>query len=196
MAVDILGLVGPQGSGKDTVADLLVEECGWVKISFADPVRECAWAINPVIVDEKIVGGWDEYRSLVNEYGYDKAKRSFPEMRTFLQTLATDAVRDIIGKYTWTELWLERAYKALEEGKRVVAADVRFETELETLEAAPGVAKIARIHRPGVRREDSHASEAYESQIQADFPIYNEGTIEQLRFTIKALDEQLASLDT
>lgn len=35
----LIGLTGPAGSGKDTVADLLVTHCGLVKLAFADPLK-------------------------------------------------------------------------------------------------------------------------------------------------------------
>ena len=36
----ILGLTGVRGSGKDTLADHLVERYNFKRIAFADPVRE------------------------------------------------------------------------------------------------------------------------------------------------------------
>jgi hypothetical protein len=35
----IVGISGFAGSGKDTVADFLAEECGFVKVAFADPLK-------------------------------------------------------------------------------------------------------------------------------------------------------------
>ena len=37
--ITIIGLTGPAGSGKDTVADLLVTHCGFYKMAFADALR-------------------------------------------------------------------------------------------------------------------------------------------------------------
>ena len=36
----LLGLSGFKGSGKDSVADFLVEEHGWLKMSFAEPLKD------------------------------------------------------------------------------------------------------------------------------------------------------------
>ena len=36
----LLGLSGGRGSGKTTIANYLVEEYGYSKISFAEPVRD------------------------------------------------------------------------------------------------------------------------------------------------------------
>jgi hypothetical protein len=40
--MNIVGLSGRAGVGKDTVADVLVKEFGYVKVSFADPLKRCA----------------------------------------------------------------------------------------------------------------------------------------------------------
>lgn len=38
----VLGLLGPAGSGKDLVADWLIEKQGFVKVPFADPIKRFA----------------------------------------------------------------------------------------------------------------------------------------------------------
>lgn len=42
----LLGLSGGRGSGKTTIANYLVEECGYSKISFAEPVRDIVGIID------------------------------------------------------------------------------------------------------------------------------------------------------
>jgi hypothetical protein len=37
----LIGIVGKAGSGKDTIADLLVRDHGFVKIALADPIKRC-----------------------------------------------------------------------------------------------------------------------------------------------------------
>lgn len=39
MALNLIGLTGPAGSGKDTVADFLVARHGYTKLAFADKLR-------------------------------------------------------------------------------------------------------------------------------------------------------------
>ena len=42
-------LSGPAQSGKDTLALVLVEDHGWTRVAFADPLKEMALAIDPWI---------------------------------------------------------------------------------------------------------------------------------------------------
>ena len=49
MATAILGLVGRKQSGKDTFAQRLVEEHGYTRLAFADPLKAVALAANPIV---------------------------------------------------------------------------------------------------------------------------------------------------
>ena len=45
----IIGLSGYAQVGKDTVANYLVEKYGFVKVSFADPIREALYKLDPKV---------------------------------------------------------------------------------------------------------------------------------------------------
>ena len=49
----LLGLAGPAGCGKSTAASLLVSHGGWVRLSFAEPLRELLLVLHP---------HWDQWR--------------------------------------------------------------------------------------------------------------------------------------
>lgn len=52
----LIGLTGPASSGKDTVADLLVTHCGFVKLAFADPLKaevSDAFGIEPLYLTRR-----------------------------------------------------------------------------------------------------------------------------------------------
>lgn len=52
----LIGLTGPASSGKDTVADLLVTHCGFVKVAFADPLKaevSDAFGIEPMYLSRR-----------------------------------------------------------------------------------------------------------------------------------------------
>lgn len=52
MAGHIIGLTGPSGSGKDVVADYLVDAYGFVKRSFADPIYDALSEVSDVPVPD------------------------------------------------------------------------------------------------------------------------------------------------
>ena len=45
----IVGLCGRKRSGKDTLAEELVERYGYTRVAFADPLREMLLALDPVV---------------------------------------------------------------------------------------------------------------------------------------------------
>ena len=46
---NVIGLTGYAGSGKDTLANILVEEYGFTRIAFADKTKEFLYDLNPGI---------------------------------------------------------------------------------------------------------------------------------------------------
>lgn len=66
-----IGLLGANGAGKTTIADYLVAEHGYRKLSFAEPLREFAM-LNPT------------FRAIVDRFGYRQAKDANPEVRQYL----------------------------------------------------------------------------------------------------------------
>jgi 50S ribosomal subunit-associated GTPase HflX len=45
----IIGLSGYAQVGKDTVANILVQHHGYKRVAFADKIRECLFALDPII---------------------------------------------------------------------------------------------------------------------------------------------------
>lgn len=178
----VVGVAGYAGAGKDTVADILVEDFGFEKMSFADPLREMALAIDPII---GLDYSWDKFGTVVRysqaleEVGYNEAKFKYPEIRQFLQRLGTDAVRNVIGHDTWTYLASKRVQEAFERGvPGVVFADVRFRNEAEELSK---YGSVIRVERPGIGPAGDHVSEHDLDGYDFHRIIQNDGTIDDLR---------------
>jgi dephospho-CoA kinase len=110
----IIGLSGYAQSGKDTVAELLCLNYGYKRISFADPMRDAIYTLNPY------VEGGNRVADLVDEYGWDVAKAN-PEVRRLLQVFGTEVGRKQFGE----NFWVQQAFDKLESTK-IVFADVRF----------------------------------------------------------------------
>jgi hypothetical protein len=102
MPAVIVALCGYKHSGKDTAADVLVEEYGFQKLAFADPLRESAAAMFgvklPVHPDDK-----------------EKPTECGVSYRSALQGLGTDVMRNNgnnymtpIGKRFWMKIQATR----------------------------------------------------------------------------------------
>jgi len=175
-----IALMGRAGAGKDTAAAELVKRDGYVRVAFADPLKEMALAVDPVITNEfvenaEIADAWGNIRlsAIVNRDGWDVAKRNYPEVRRFLQALGKEGVRDIIGPNTWIDLATRKIAEAHRAGRPVVVTDVRFGNELVTLKLRGFVAVW--IDRPGVT-DGQHASEAELTRRDADVAVVNDAT--------------------
>lgn len=200
MIVPIVGIAGPASSGKDSFADALVAQFKFKKMAFADPLREMAMAIDPIIAidDDWIEEDGHEtraalpirYSEALAEYGYNAAKFKYPEIRQFLQRLGTDAVRNILGDSTWTDLAMLRAYDALGlppngVGSRhgavcsgVAISDVRFKNEALAIKSAGGI--VVKMQRPGVEPLGDHISEHDLDGWAFDYVIENDEDLDDL----------------
>jgi len=169
----LLGLTGKKRSGKDTFAAVLVEEYGFTRVAFADPVKEAVLALNPIVhvevtsvlpspliseeelAYEQLLEHVPDVMRLgeaVDEYGWDRAKESLPEVRRLLQEYGTG-----IRVYD-PEFWTREAVRRIEavDGP-VVVTDVRFRNEAQLITDLGGTG--VKIVRPGQSDDDNHPSE-------------------------------------
>ena len=133
----IIGVIGFIGSGKGTAADILVEKHGFVKLSFADAVKD-ATAVIFGWQRSLLEGDTDESRNFretkdewwSNKFGYDFSPR------LALQLMGTEAGRDVFHK----DVWVYALERKMEMYKNVVIADVRFPNEIEWMRSKGGFA--------------------------------------------------------
>lgn len=171
----ILGLTGRAGSGKDTVADILVRDHGYTRIAFADPLRAMAYDLNPIVDWHDRVPVY--LQTVVDRDGWDIAKRIYPQVRRILQRIGTDVVRNHISPTFWVDKAMDAIATGREEQKWVVT-DCRFPNEAK---AISDVGWVIEITRPGLEPlPGAHASEAGVGKDLIDFTIDNKGTIEEL----------------
>lgn len=190
MSHPLVGLVGYARSGKDTVANALCENLGYVKASMADPLREMAAAINPVVGWGHAfgygVGGPVYYRPAVESLGYEAAKDRYPELRRFLQRLGTEGIRDHVG----ADYWVRAAERRIQTADHpLVFSDIRFQNEAEMILRNGGV--IVYVNRPSVAPVgDVHASEQL-PVVRGGWILDNSGDLAHLADAIVSLTEHL-----
>ena len=137
MARKIIGICGFIGSGKGTVGDILVEEYGFTKLSYADRLKDVAatlfgWdrdLIEGDTVDSRI---WrnepDEWGT--NELGYDLTPR------LVMQRVGTDCLRKGLDDRIWT--LIVKKELQMNPDTNYVIPDVRFYNERDLVREMGG----------------------------------------------------------
>ena len=176
----LVGLTGYAGAGKDTAAAGLIAD-GWKRMSFAEPIRQMLLVLNPLIQEDLLTT--HRLKDLVNTYGWDETKRTFPEVRRLLQVMGTEVGRQMIDEDLWTIL-AEKEWSAnTKAGFNTVVTDLRFINEANALQVDGGI--IVRIHRLGVEPARGHVSDTSVDLIRPDYEIVNNGSPEDLQAALK-----------
>jgi len=175
----IIGLSGYARSGKDTVADYLVEHHGFVKLSFATPMRQALYKLDPEIRD--MTGLVYSFRQAVDLFGWEDMKTYFPRYRELMQRMGTEVGREMFGE----DFWVEQALKQVERGQDVVLADVRYQNEALAIQEYFG--EVWRVERPGVNPANGHTSENDLDDYKFDRKILNYGSTEDLYQTVTTI---------
>lgn len=167
-----VGIIGRARVGKDTAGSWLVENRGYVRVGFADALKEAALRLNPIIEGDHpdVMRLSDAVGS--SPWGWDVAKDVYPEVRRILQEYGM-SIRDIDPEF-WLRTALAKVAEANAAGSPVVITDVRFPNEAESLRRAGF--HLLYIDRPGVPRLN-HASEGALTPADADTTIENYGSV-------------------
>lgn len=171
----LIGLVGKKRVGKDTAAKFLIEDHGFVRYAFADPIRAVLLDLDPICQVAASEGR--RLSSIVAVRGWEAAKETI-EVRRLLQHLGTD-MRNRVDLDVWLSTTMRRV---LNETKPVVITDVRFPNEADAIEAAGGL--LVRIVRASAPNDDRHVSETALDARQCSAVIVNDGPVESLRSAI------------
>ncbi|WP_326812106.1 hypothetical protein [Streptomyces scopuliridis] len=164
-----IGIIGRARVGKDTAGQWLVDNRGYRRVSFADPLKETALKLDP-IVSSGISGDLRLSHVMGAGHGWEGAKDRFPEARRILQQLGA-SIRAIDPEF-WLRTALAKVTAANEAGVPAVITDVRYPNEAESLRRAGF--HLVYIDRPGVPHLD-HESEGALTEDDADYMIINNG---------------------
>jgi len=163
----LIALFGAPGAGKDTVAAHLVEKHGFVRVAFADKVRELAYEVLAPTL-----------RDVVDRKGWDYCKRELVIYREILERVG-DGARKVFGNDFWIQQIEDDVFDLVDSGKDVVITDLRKENEMRfvhDVESQDVDSTIWHIVRPGCeKRPFDEWKEEW-----AEFKIHNLGGIAEL----------------
>ena len=180
----IIGITGRKRSGKDTVAHQL-EQYGFFNRKISSPLKEALSALF----------GWD--RSIMED-GPEKEiidPRFGISPRQAMQFMGAEFNKHLgtkfpqYGEQTGTKLYMKRMmeYCKTNAGMNFVISDVRMPFTAEAIKEEGGF--IIKVVRPGTESSDSHDTEKYIDEIEADVVINNNSTLDDLYMCIEDLTQ-------
>lgn len=189
----LIGLTGHKGAGKSEVAKYLQEEHGFIRLSFATPLKVAMKILDPIIgVDEDHVPGTkDDYVAypvhLSDLQGCSEQyiKSNYPEYRRLLQVLGTEVIRGVDDDY-FVSAMVSSIFKHVgtDPDVNIVVDDVRFPNEAAVIEnalAPYGSGQLWYVSRTGLPvAHDAHSSEAHAGGLGETSIVYNDGALEDL----------------
>lgn len=208
--MNIIGVSGVAGCGKDTVSDFLLAQPKVYKIAFADPIKRFAkemWDFS-----HNQLFGPSQYRTQPDERYKLNNSDYFLTSRHVLQGIG-QAGRDL-DQDVWARFGVETAKKLLTPGWRytqgklvhdvdmeqanaIIISDCRYANELMYIKQAGGI--LIRVTRPGSGLKGEfgkHQSETEMSTIPDstfDYIINNTGTLEDLKITVDNIFTEITS---
>ena len=201
----IIGFCGFIGSGKDTVADYLVNDHGYRRESFANTLKDAVASIF----------GWDrtmvegrtkearEWREQIDPWWADRLAMPTLTPRWVLQYWGTEVCR----KTFHDDIWIASLENKLRQSKDdIVVSDVRFPNEIKAIknlggkiiwikrgelpswyESAVQANAGSNIHTNNMKISKIHASEWAWVGTKFDHEITNDATIDELYRKIESI---------
>lgn len=192
----IIGIQGLIGSGKDTIANYLVEQYGFKRIAFADKLKDIL----------SVMFGWDRkliegdtpasrlWRNQIDHWWASKLNIPDFTPRMALQQIGTDLIRN----HFHSDFWIIQVEKELEQNPNTnfVVCDLRFENEIESIRKQNATlirvtrtepewaSKIKEGNDPSfiLKQYNVHESEYYNwlNPIKGSIHVENTGSLETL----------------
>ncbi len=175
----IIGIIGAIGSGKDTIAEYLIETQHFDKYAFASKVKDVAC----------VVFGWNremmegltpksrKWREEVDEYWGITPREA-------MQKIGTEMFRKHIDDKIWIKAVIrEIQYKS--NSRKIVITDCRFENEIQAVKEMGG--KIIYVQR-GNEPEWAHKSiKAFEDHNSEEYKWFKDNNIHATDWQLYAL---------
>lgn len=178
--ITLLGIIGKKGSGKDTIGSVLEKYYGFVRIGFADSLKDACRSIFG-FSDKQLYD--DKYKEIIDEYWGHSPREIF-------QKVGTELFRDELPKICTNisnDIWIRCVERKIIELRklghtRFVITDVRFSNEHNFVKSYGGT--IWKVVRDNIVHNDPHSSELIIDNLQYDMEVNNNDTIEKLSVVV------------
>jgi hypothetical protein len=179
----LISVSGYISSGKDSAANFLVKNYKFVKMSFADSVKDSL----------SVIFGWDrdllqgitpesrEWRETVDTWWAERLNIPHFSPRYAMQYYATEIMRNSFNDQIWVYS-LEK--KIQTSNSNIVISDCRFKNELEFIKRNNGI--CIRIFR-GKDPDIIHQSELESVNFEYDYYVNNNGDMCDLYAQIRSI---------
>ena len=175
----LIGLTGYAGVGKDTVADLMVKDYGFIRFAFADKLKNILSDIYNVprqLFDD---------RALKNE---PCRELGWKTPREAAKLIGTEGFRNMIRRDTWVDFVMRQVEREMSNMDNhpggIVITDVRFPEEFNAVVARGGfmIGVMRQDHETFISHEsESHIADLYE---RCHDLLHNNGPVEDLKFKV------------
>lgn len=163
----LIGITGPAGAGKDTAADYLVANYGYIKRSFAGPLKRMMAA-----------AGWPEP---ANREDKEKSIPGFSfSWREAAQKLGTE-----YGRGLDSDVWVKIMQREIFDTPSIqfVLPDVRFENEARMIRDSGGILLFMQGRKVELGEQAEHVSEQgvrFYPNLDRDILVDNRSTVADL----------------
>ncbi len=187
----LIGIVGLIGSGKDTVANRLVEKHGYIRDSFAKSLKDAVASM--FNWDREMLEGNTsesrEWREQPDKFWSEKMGKEITP-RWVLQYFGTEVMRQGMYDAIWVDSVIGR-YK----GENTVISDTRFQNEIKNIKAHGGIVVLVKREeiptREEMQKQGAHQSEWDWIGSNFDYIIDNTSSLEGLNANIDQFIRQL-----
>jgi dephospho-CoA kinase len=187
--MSLIAICGFQGSGKDTLANILIEKYGYTKVSFGGILKDIV----------SIIFNWDrdllegitiksrEWRETVDDWWATRLDIPNLTPRYILQHIGTDILRNKFHP----DIWVAALERKLYNKSGIVITDCRFTNEIAMVKKLDG--KLIHIYKGIIPSwfgkedefpKDIHCSEVIWTKSIFDKTIENNGSINDLNIKI------------
>ena len=186
--MSLIAICGFQGSGKDTLANILIEK-GYTKVSFAGLLKDVVATI--FTWNRDLLEGTTEksrkWRETVDDWWSTRLNIPNLTPRYVLQQIGTDVFRN----HFHPDIWVAAIERKISNMSGVVITDCRFPNEIEMIKKLNG--SLIHIHKGQLPSwfgkeedfpKDMHISELLWTKYNFDKTINNNGDINQLKIKL------------